>query len=160
MKVRMSGVEEIQAFIKRLVPRGMKKAAMFAVAEYIIGNDSHGLRHEPGYKYVTRKSAYGFTWFTERQRRWFWANGGPDMIGNNRTGAIKDGWDFTDQGGWDRVQLMNNAPGVQWVMGDKQARQPAKVGWRKAADVVQSNLAGALRHARAAVNALIARKGK
>jgi hypothetical protein len=160
MKVRVSGIKEIQDFIKRIVPRGMKKAVMFAISEYIVGDDSHGLRHETPYKYVTRKSAYGFTFFTEKQRRWFWANGGPEMIGNNRTHAMSKAWDFTDQGGWDRVSIFNQTPGVQYVMGNNQARQPAKVGWRKAVDVIRSNLAGALRAGQKALNELIARKGK
>lgn len=160
MKVRMTGVEEIKAFIKRIVPRGMKKVVMFEIATHLIGNDSHGLRHEPSYKYVTRKSAYGFTFFTDRQRRWFWANGGPDMIGNNRTGAIKNGWDFTDQGNWDRVSIFNQAPGVEHVMGDMQARQPAKVGWRKARDVIESNIKSAIHAGQIALDKFIARKGR
>lgn len=159
MKVTISGVKEIKEFIQS-IPRGVKKVAMYGIAEYIVGDESHGLKHEPSYKYVSRKSAYGMTFFTDKQRRWFWANGGPDMIGNNRTHAIRDDWDFTDTGGWSRVSIFNQAPGVGWVMGTEQARQPAKVGWRKAMDVVMSNLAGALRAGQRAVDEFLQRKGK
>lgn len=160
IKFRAVGIEEIVEFVKS-VPRGAKITAMRAFVTYVIGDSNYGLKHEPAYKYVTRKSAYGQTFQSEKQRRWFWANGGPDMIGNNRTGAISNGWAFTETNSdWSRVNVTNNAPGVGWVMGDSQAAQPAKVGWRKYMDVIQSNMAGGLQAAQRAVNDWLASKGR
>jgi hypothetical protein len=158
VKVKLVSVDRLKQFIKT-VPRGMKKVGMEAVADWMIGDKSRGLRHNPAYKYVTRKSAYGVTFFTEKQRRWFWANGGPDMIGNNRTGQTAESWEANIGAPYDRLTIRNTAPGAVWTMGDKtQARQPAKVGWRKTMEVVQKNMAGAIRHAQAAVNKMIKSK--
>jgi len=149
--INIRNVEKIQAYLKT-VPRGTIRAAMEAIAEYIAGDESHGLKHYPGYKYVTRKSAYGMTFFTAKQRRWFWANGGPDMIGDNRTGRTADAWQVNPTNDGYRMSITNNTPGAYFTMHDfGQARQPARVGWRKVSEVVQSNLAGALRHANAMV---------
>ena len=161
MRVTVSGIDKVKAWINSIVPRGMKKAAMYAISEYIIGNSGRGLKHEPAYKYVSRKSAYGMSFFTEKQRRWFWANGGPAMIGNHRTHTLSNDWDFTDQGAWTRVSIFNQTPYAGYVMGDSgQARQPAKVGWKKMMEVIRANMAGALRAGQTAVNNLIASKGR
>ena len=59
----------------------------------------------------------------------------------------------------DQVKVVNDADGAGWVFGDKtQARQPALVGWRKVSDTVASNLAGAMRSAKAAVSAYLKTK--
>jgi hypothetical protein len=157
---KITGVDEIKAFVKAL-PRGVKIVAMRAITTHILGDKQHGLRHEPSYKYVSRKSAYGFTFFTEKQRRWFWANGGPDMIGNNRTHNIADGWTMKESNSdWSRVSIANEVDGVGWVMGTQQARQPAKVGWRDYMKIIESNMAGAMRAGRAAVQDYINSRGR
>jgi hypothetical protein len=157
IKFTVKGLEEIKAYIAAL-PRGVKVAGMRAFTTYILGDESHGLRHMPAYKYVSRAAA-GYKPMTPRQRAWFWANGGPDMIGNNRTGATSEGWQMSETSDWSRVNITNNADGVGWTMGEQQARQPAMVGWRKYLVVIASNLAGGMRAANAAVAALLAKKG-
>jgi hypothetical protein len=159
IRFKAKGIAEVTAFIKS-IPRPLKIVAMRALVTYILGDSGRGLRHEPAYKYVTRKSAYGQTFQSEKQRRWFWANGGPDMIGNNRTGATSEGWQMSESSDWSRVDITNSAPGVGWTMGTGQAAQPAKVGWRKYTDVVKSNLAGGMRAANAAVNAWLKSRGR
>ena len=150
------GIEEIQAFFRKL-PRGSLRAGMRAFGEYILGNERHGLRHSEPYKYVSRKSAYGITFFTEKQRRWFWANGGPDMIGNNRTGVSAQAWTLVEKNNGYKISLQNQTRAAFYTRDDKgQARQPAKVGWRKTSAVVAANTAGAMRAANAAVKKWIA----
>ena len=150
------GIEEIQAFFRKL-PRGSLRAGMRAFGEYILGNERHGLRHQEPYKYVSRKSAYGITFFTEKQRRWFWANGGPDMIGNNRTGESASAWTLVEKNSGYKISLQNQTRAAFYTRNDKgQARQPAKVGWRKTSVVVAANTAGAMRAANAAVKKWIA----
>jgi hypothetical protein len=156
VKYNMRGVEELQTYLKNL-PRGVVRVGIAALGEWFIGTDRRGLRHTPAYKYVSRKAAYGYTFKSDKQRRWFWANGGPDMIGNNRTGATSNGWKAVTGNGGYRLSLQNSAPGAYFTMSDTgQAAQPAKVGWRRVSEVVQSNLAGAMRHARAAIRAFLA----
>lgn len=154
IKVNLTNHKSVVAFIKSL-PVTFRKVGMMAITEYIIGDETHGLKKEPGYKYVTRKSAYGVTFFTEKQRRWFWANGGPAMIGNNRTHQLRDDWDFTDAGNWKSVRIFNETPGGEWVMGDQQARQPAKVGWRTATSISLSQLPAAIKFAQGRVDAMV-----
>lgn len=155
MKVRFNpilGLEEWKAFIKE-IPQGVRVTFMRAFTTYIIGDKNHGLKHEPAYKYVSRKSAYGQTFVSEKQRRWFWANGGPDMIGNNRTHEISNAWEMkVRDSSWTHVSVENGADGVGWVMGLGQARQPAKVGWRDILKVIQDNMTGAMNAAQDAVN--------
>jgi hypothetical protein len=155
VKFRVSGIEKVSAYIKSL-PRGVKIVAMRALAEYLLGNQNRGLRHEPPYKIVSRQSAYGQTFFTEKQRRWFFANlaeGNIHPWQDNRTHDIANGWTVKEtDSSWTHVTISNDAPGAEWVVGLKQARQPAKVGWRTWSKTVADNLAGALRSAGAAVN--------
>lgn len=159
MNVRFDvrGLEKVQTFLKDL-PRGTVKVALEALGEWFIGTEGRGLRHAPPYKYVSRKKAYGYTFSSDKQRRWFFASGGPDMIGNNRTGATANGWKAVQGSGY-KLVLQNNAEGVYYTMSDEgQAAQPRMVGWRTVSEVVASNMAGALRHAQAAVRAFLGRK--
>lgn len=160
IKISQKGLEEVRAFIKDL-PRGVKIAAMRAATEYLIGDASHGLKHEPAYKWVTRQAAYGVSFFTDRQRAWFFANLDNLNVGqDNRTHEIQNAWTAKEANSdWNTVKIENSANGVDWVMGKGQARLPAKVGWRKWADVVASNLDGAIQRAQQAVNAWIKSKG-
>jgi hypothetical protein len=154
VKFRIRGVEAVQAFL-RAVPRGAVKVALQAFSEYILGNDQHGLRHNEPYKYVTRKAAYGVTFFTEKQRKWFfWAlnTGQIDPGSGKRTGETSKAWKAEPRNDGYRYTLTNNTPGGYYTRDDYgQARQPAKVGWRKVSAVLTANYAGAIRAAVAAV---------
>jgi hypothetical protein len=157
MKIKFTsrGIPELQAFLKKLPFLVRQKAAGW-VSEYIVGNDIHGLRHYPAYKFVSRKAAYGYSFVSDKQRRWFFANlreGNIHPGQDNRTGATAAAWQFKPTGAG-AFQVSNDAPGAPWTMGNEtQARQPAMVGWRKWGEVVQSNLKGAFRHAQAQVKA-------
>lgn len=155
---RVRNLEKVQKYLLSL-PRGVVRVALAALSEYLLGNEQHGLKHSDPYKYVSRKSAYGVTFFTEKQRRWFWANGGPDMIGNNRTGESSKAWRAEPRNDGYRYTLINETRAAYYTRNDYgQARQPAKVGWRKVSQVVKDNLAGAFRHAMAAVNKYLKEK--
>jgi hypothetical protein len=75
VKIVARGIKEFQDYLKRAVPRGAVKVALAALGEYLIGTPGKALRHYDPYKYVSRKRAYGQTFQSEKQRRWFWANG-------------------------------------------------------------------------------------
>jgi hypothetical protein len=160
VKFKAHGIEPIMALLHKL-PRGAAKAALAAISEYFIGSDKRGLRHAPNYKYVSRKKAYGQTFQSDKQRRWFFANKMQDKIGNNRTGATQAGWySKVSKGGYGMV-IGNDTPGAYYTMSDKgQAAQPAKVGWQKVSAVIESNIRGAMKAGIAAVGAFIKRGGK
>jgi hypothetical protein len=126
--------------------------AVAAAAVYLVGNESRGLTHEPAYKYVTRKSAYGQTFSSAKQRRYVMAmiRSGEITPGKEkRTHAIQRGWRILYSGLGARIR--NDAPGVGWVMGTQQARQPAKVGWRAFDKVASDNRDGMSRASSQAV---------
>ena len=154
IKFRIRNVEAVQSFF-RAIPRGAVKVALEAFTDYIIGDESHGLRHADPYKFVTRKSAYGFSFFTDKQRRWFfWAlkTGKIDPGSGKRTGESTAAWKAVPRNDGYRFTVQNNTAGGYWTRHDKkQARQLGKVGWRKIMTVLADNYKGGIRHAVAAV---------
>ena len=165
IRFKVRGDEKVQAFLKSL-PRGTMRTALDAIAQWLIGDSQKGLMHPEPYKYVSRKSAYGFAFFTDKQRRWFFWALGEGIINpgqNNRTGNSTGAWTYkpTETNKGYSYVLMNDTPGAYYTRSDKgQARQPAKVGWLKVSAVVAKNMAGALRAARAAVKLYLQSKGK
>ena len=150
IKFSVRGVEKLQAFFKKL-PAEARKIAAPAVATYLIGDDAHGLKHYVGYRYVSRKSAYGQTFSSDKQRRYVMAKirEGEITPGSpRRTNALKRGWAYKLQGGGYGASIYNPVPYAGYVMGDAtQARQPAKVGWRTMMAVVNTNINGAIKAA-------------
>jgi hypothetical protein len=153
LRVSVRNIPEWKAFLAS-IPYGVKGIAMRAFAVYVLGDSRHGLKHPAAYRYVSRKSAYGRTFVSAAQRRWFFANGA--KVGNFRTGKLMAAWSIG--GNSTRLYLLNSAPYAGFVIGDGQARQPQKVGWRKAMDVVLSNWNGGIAAAQRAVDAWLSRK--
>lgn len=153
-KTTVSGTKEWIAFLVG-IPSGATKVVLQAFAKYVLGDSKHGLKHPAAYRYVSRKSAYGKTWFSAAQRRWFFANGA--KIGNFRTGRLIKGWQMW-MAGPNMVKLTNSVPYANWVIGEGQARQPKKVGWRTAWEVLMSNYKGGIRAAQAALNVWLGSK--
>lgn len=160
VKANVRDLQRIEKMLKNL-PKGAKSIVVPAVSEYLIGDESHGLKHEPAYNYVDRTSAYGFPFFTDKQRRYFFWALGEGIINpgrNNRTHEAQDGW--KTRGDLYRQQIYNDAPHAKWLYSDRdQARQPAKVGWRKISEIIASNMKGAIRHARMKLNEWLKKKG-
>lgn len=162
IKVSVRGIDQLKKFFAELTPAA-RKAAVKGATEYLIGNDSRGLRHYVNYKYVTRKSAYGQTFSSDKQRRYVMAKirEGEITPGKpNRKGTLKAGWNWKPQGGGYGARIYNPVPYAHFVMGDSgQARQPAKVGWRKVMAVVSTNLNGMMKAANEAVNRWLKGRG-
>ena len=150
IKFSVRGVEKLQAFFKKL-PAEARKIAVPAVATYLIGNDAHGLRHYVGYKYVSRASAYGKTFSSDKQRRYVMARIREGSIAPgapHRSGTLKRGWTYSLQGGGFGAKVYNPVPYAGYVMGDgSQANQPRLVGWRTMMAVVNTNIKGAIKAA-------------
>lgn len=160
---KVRGIEAVQSFLAS-VPRGAVRVALEAFTEYVIGNDARGLKHNEPYKYVSRKAAYGVTFFTPKQRRFFfWAlrEGKIDPGSGARTGKTSAAWKAVPSANGYQMKITNDTPGAYYTRDDKgQARQPAKVGWRKVTAVLVANYQGGLRAAVAAVNKYLKEKGK
>lgn len=163
IKFSIRGVKEVQAFLKT-VPRGTMKAALEAMAKYFVGDSRHGLKHNEPYKYVSRKAAGYKT--SAAQMRYFFAvgilertaDGGIILNKYKRTNATSDAWTYKEASPYE-WKLVNPTIGAWYTRSDSgQARQPAKVGWRKVSAVVAANMKGALQRAQQAVDAWIKSK--
>lgn len=162
---RPRNIEKVQKYLESL-PLGVLKIGLIAITEYLIGDNSHGLKHPDPYKYASRAKAYGFTgakfengnpvpdgYFSAEQFRYVAAiTKGFTMRGPNRTGVSTDGWQYVEVTPY-RIVINNPEPGSYWTQDDKgQAQQPANVGWRKVSVNISANIKGAMRHATAKVN--------
>jgi hypothetical protein len=153
IKFTTRGIPELVAKLKQ-IPYKAQKAASQAAAEYLVGNEEHGLKHYPAYKYVSPFKSYSSDPVkAAKQRGWIFTH--LDLIGNdNRTGAVRDAWKFKPTGA-NAYVITNDNPGVKWTMGTGRTRQNEAVGWRKWQEVIQSNVKGAIRAAQAAVNKIL-----
>jgi len=118
--------EFIQTVLPRL-PQEIRDAATDDVSNYLLNI----LRSYPSYRYISRKAAYGVSFFTEKQRGWFFANlnSGELQIPYQRTGTLEGGWKITGQG--IETVLINDVPYAGLAYGENQSRHLAKIGWKK-----------------------------
>lgn len=157
IKISTRGIEELKAYLATL-PRGVKITAMSAAAEYLIGDDSHGLKHYPAR--VEHGIDNPYVWESEKQRRKYFAtNGFGGGIPYQRTGTLKDAWKYTAaNSNWTMVKLENATPYAQYVQGDQIQKGHVADRWRHYSNVIASNIRGAIRHAQAAVNEWLRRR--
>jgi hypothetical protein len=163
VKFRIRNHKQVQRYLKTVV-RGGFVVGLKAFVDYILGNQSRGLRHYPSYKYVSRKSAYGKTFFSDAQRRFVMAairDGRIDPGVPHRTGRVQRGWYAAPTRKGYGFMIYNKEPGAYYTMDDKgQARQPALVGWQKVSKVITDNFKGAVRVANAAIKKVLPRRRK
>lgn len=129
VKINVRGIEEITAYMKAL-PHGVKRVAMWAVAEYMIGDDNHGYRHYPplSSQAYLKKSPPGYV----------------------RTNNLKEGWTVNNDEY--NPKITNSVPYAPYVPRWK------KYGWRDWLQVATDNMKGAMRHANAKVKDFLKRK--
>lgn len=152
IKITSRGIPELQAWLKSLA-QNVKRIASEAVAEYLVGDESHGLKHYPPYQHITVKQAYG-GFVSDKQRRYVMAriNEGSITPGvPHRTGELQRGWEYKAQGS--RYAITNSTQYAQYVVGGQQANMQRLIGWRLVWQNIQDNLKGAYRHAQAQVKA-------
>lgn len=154
VSIKIRGQEAVQRFLET-VPRGTIKVAMAAISDYILGDDRHGLRHEPAR--VTHGAGNKYKWNSEKQRKAFFASGGfGGGIPSKRTGQMKDGWKVSVDPY--RTTIYNRVKHAQFVVGDNQQRGHKADKWRHVQQIVKDNLQGAFRSARNAVGKWIAER--
>jgi hypothetical protein len=157
--ISMRGQEKIKAYLETL-PRGVKIAAMEAFSQYMIGDETHGLKYNP--PRVEHGPDNPYKWQTEKQRRAFFATDGFGRgIPTERTGETTNAWMMTTKdSNWTQVKIENDSPGAFFVQGDGQQRGHKADGWRKVADIIKTNTAGAMQKAFKAVNDWLRSKTK
>lgn len=138
IKIEILNYKEIEAKLNKLP---IEAADMCAgeVQDYLL----NVMRtDQPSPNYVSRKAAYGQSFQSEKQRRWFfWAlDTGAIEVPYHRTQALSKGWHIVNRGvlGY----LVNYRKGASYVVGERnQANQPRVVGWKKASQQIEERLA-------------------
>lgn len=158
MKVTTKGIDRVKEFIAS-IQRGYKIEAMREIAKYLIGNEQHGLKHNPAR--VNHDENNPYQWQSEKQRRAYFATDGfGGGIPYQRTGNLADAWTYEETNSdWNTVRLKNSSPYGQYVQGDNMQRGHKADGWRIMADVIATNIRGAIRAGQQAVDRLIKSKG-
>ena len=150
--IDISGLSRLDAVLRGL-PLVVRKAVIGTVSEYLLAE----LRKYPPSRYVTRKAAYGKTFFSDRQRRWFFAalHDGEISVPYNRTGGLAAGWHMIGSG--ENVMLANETAAAPWTMGDgTRSRHEQMVGWRTTDEIVRTKDAEIMRQANSAANHAVA----
>jgi hypothetical protein len=96
------------------------------------------LEEYPPYKYVSRKQAYGVPFFSDRQRRWFFAalRSGELQLPYSRTMKLQNSWEVRPLSG-SQVWVTNSAPYAGFVIDkERQSRMARLIGWRTCQDIV------------------------
>ena len=156
---KVKGIKEVTEYIADL-PRGVKAAAMRAIATYIVGDKNHGLKHDVAYRYISRKQAYPPTgWQSDKQRRYvMWAiKKGRIKIGRKHTPTnYSQSWAWKQKDSkWDRTDITGRLPFDRFP-----SRHNRLAGWRHYAEVAQTNLKGAIREGQRAVNEWLKKRNK
>lgn len=121
IRANIKGDKKIKNWLRSIKGGGIK-AALTALGEYFVGNEAHGLKHYP----PPRPSKYV------------------------RTYTLRAGWTYTVPQG-NKLYVSNRVDYAGYVQGDPPAAHMRKRGWRGWRAVVASNMAGALRHGKAAL---------
>lgn len=153
--IDVAGLDELQKILARL-PDELRGQIVDDVGEYI----HNVLRLYPPYKYVSRRAAYGQTFFSDRQRRWFFAalRDGQLEIPYKRTQALSRGWRKLGQG--TNLMIVNEAAHAGYVMGDgTQSRHAAAIGWKTTAQIVEERQDRIIEIAQAGAKKAIKRLG-
>jgi hypothetical protein len=151
---RSKGLEELQAYLKEF-PRGARGKAAEAFADDLIGDGQRGLKHYPAYRHVTRRSAFGKPFVSDRQRKYVMAAiregriepGYPHRTGNFQRSIQREGSGVNSR-------IVADLPHEGWPN-----RLAKKVGWRDLYDVIMSNVTHAANAAERRVQEWIKSKG-
>jgi hypothetical protein len=145
-----SGIPELRAWLKAL-PNNIKEIAARAVAEYLVGDESHGLKHYPNYAHVPWSQVGGFV--SDKQRRYVMARireGSIEPGVSSSNGYFRDAWQYKAQGS--RYVITNDVGYAKYLVGPgSQSRRAIAQGWRTTVQNISDNMLGAMRHARAEI---------
>jgi hypothetical protein len=128
-------IEGLAPLVKGLdkLPQEVQDAAGDDVSEYLI----NVLKHYPSQKRVTRAQAYGTTFFSDKQRRWFFAalKSGAISVPYRRTQTFRAGWRQIGKG--IKSIIANEVEYGGFLMGDsEQSRMHKLIGWKTLSKVI------------------------
>jgi hypothetical protein len=131
--VDVSGIPEVQKMLASLPP-AVQDAVVEDTADYLL----NVLRTNPPEKRVTRKEAYGVTFFSDKQRRFFFAAlaDGRINVPYQRTQGQSKGWRKIGNG--KNAMVVNETPGVIFTRDDeRQSRLSKLIGWKTVSEEIR-----------------------
>ena len=153
--VRTRGIDELYGLVYHYLPKNLRGIAAEAVADDLIGDGYRGLKHYPRYRYVTRRRAYGKTFFSPAQQRYVMArirSGRIDPGFPHRTGNYQRSWHREGKGVQSRI--VGELPHEGFP-----SRHEQMVGWRSPDEIIETNLAHASIYAERRIQDEIDKKG-
>lgn len=134
--VSIDGIEEVQHILANW-PQEARDEAGKAGAEYLINK----FQAQPPPNYITRKQAYGQTFFSVKQRKWFFANlrEGKIRVPYKRTQKTRKGWQKIGRG--EDIIIVNETDGAYYTMDDQgQTRHEKLIGWQKVSSIIADSI--------------------
>ncbi len=135
-QVRVEGDEQL---IRKLEWAERKKITEDAINEYSEWLKEEELAKYPQQRRVTRRAAYGGSFFSERQRRWFFAalRSGELELPYSRTDTLRNSWELRPLS-TENVMIENTAPYGIYVIDDVyQSRMARAIGWETVSERIQ-----------------------
>lgn len=154
--IDITGLPELEAKLAKL-PDAAADDGVEAANTYIV----NVMREYQPYRSITRKSVYGSSFKTDKQRRWFFAalRSGEIHVPYNRTQELRGSWKTAGDG---RQQFVysEDMPKAQYVMQDGHQNQLLKkMGWKTVETRMKERMSEIVRRFDAGVNKAIKRLG-
>ncbi len=152
--LKTRGIPELQDMFKEM-PRHLRGVATEAASDDLVGDGNRGLRRYPSYKYVSRTSAFGKPFVSNKQRRYVMM-----MI---RSGRIEPGYPHRT-GNYQRSIHRTGSGVSSRIVGDLPHegwpnRQAKRIGWRDWDEIASTNIVHMTQAAERAVAAWLKQKG-
>ena len=131
----IKGMKDLEQRLAKLKPPSKAyQAGVMAVAKEL----QKEVMKYPAQNRPSRKSVYGQTWQSDKQRRWFfWAKKkGLIQVPYKRTGKLRKGWQVEPFGQDDAI-VYNEVSYAHWVQEQaSQSRYMAAVPWKTQEDII------------------------
>jgi hypothetical protein len=153
--IDVQGMDELLAKLAQL-PDDMKDTVTDDVMKYL----KDVLQAYPPPKHVTRQAAYGQTFFSDKQRKWFFAalNSGALNLPYARTQSYRNAWQQIGTGYGSL--LANETPYSVYLQDEeRQSRMSAMIGWKKLSVIIEERMTRILAVADGAIKKAIRRRG-
>lgn len=132
----VTGIKEVQKMLA-LIPPEVQDVVVDKVDDYML----NVLRLYPKPRHIKRKTAYGVTFFSDKQRRYyFWAlREGIINVPYKRTQTLARGWRVLGKG--KQSIIANETPYADLVMGKGQSRMMSRIGWHTIPRIIKDRIA-------------------
>ena len=132
----IDGIKEIQHILTNW-PQEAKDAAGKDGAEHLVNL----FQAQPAPKHISRKAAYGQTFQSDKQRKWFFAalRSGEIKVPYRRTQGMRKAWQIIGRG--EDIIIVNETDAAYYTMDDKgQSRHEKLVGWETVTQKIMRGL--------------------